>query len=62
MKKELLYIVQCIYNMINIYYIRQKEPKGIGGTIYCARYFIGEELFAVMLGYDIVDNEVPCLK
>ena len=61
-KKELLEIVQNISNMINIHYIRQKEPRGLGDAIYCARHFIGDEPFAVMLGDDIVDNEVPCLK
>ena len=57
-----LEIVQNISNMINIHYIRQKEPRGLGDAIYCARHFIGDEPFAVMLGDDIVDNEVPCLK
>lgn len=61
-KKELLEIVQNISNMINIHYIRQKEPRGLGDAIYCARHFIGDEPFAVMLGDDIVDNNVPCLK
>ena len=63
-KTELLEIVQNISNMINIHYIRQKEPRGLGDAIYCARYFIGDEPFAVMLGDDIVDNEggKPCLK
>ena len=55
-------IVQNISNMINIHYIRQKEPKGLGDAIYCARHFIGDEPFAVMLGDDIVDSKVPCLK
>ena len=61
-KKELLEIVQNISNMINIHYIRQKEPRGLGDAIYCARHFIGDEPFAGMLGDDRVDNEVPCLK
>ena len=61
-KTELLEIVRNISKMINIYYIRQKEPRGLGDAIYCARHFIGDEPFAVMLGDDIVDNEVPCLK
>ena len=61
-KKELLEIVQNISNMINIHYIRQKEPRGLGDAIYCARHVIGDEPCAVMLGDDIVDNEVPCLK
>ena len=61
-KKELLEIVQEISNMVNIHYIRQKEPKGLGHAIYCAKHFIGNEPFAVLLGDDIVDSEVPCLK
>lgn len=60
--EELLSLVQDISNLGNIHYIRQKEPKGLGHAIYCARSFIGNEPFAVMLGDDIVDSEVPCLK
>ncbi|TQQ83996.1 UTP--glucose-1-phosphate uridylyltransferase GalU [Peptacetobacter hominis] len=60
-KTELLEIVQNISNMINIHYIRQKEPRGLGDAIYCARHFIGDEPFAVMLGDDIVENKKPCL-
>ena len=61
-KKELLEIVRGISNMINIHYIRQKEPKGLGDAICCAKHFIGNEPFAVMLGDDIVDSKVPCLR
>ena len=63
-KTDLLEIVKGISNMVNIHYIRQKEPKGLGDAIYCARYFIGDEPFAVMLGDDMVDNGQgePCLK
>ena len=61
-KKELLEIVQKISNMINIHYIRQKEPNGLGHAIHCAKSFIGDEPFAVMLGDDVVDAEKPCLK
>ena len=61
-KTDLLEIVQNISNMINIHYIRQKEPRGLGDAIYCARHFIGDEPFAVMLGDDIVDHDEPCLK
>lgn len=61
-KKELLSEVQNISNMVNIHYIRQKTPKGLGHAINCARSFIGNEPFAVLLGDDIVDAEVPCLK
>jgi UTP--glucose-1-phosphate uridylyltransferase len=59
---ERLEEIQSIANLANIHYIRQKEPKGLGHAIYCARSFIGDEPFAVMLGDDIVQAEVPCLQ
>ena len=61
-KTEMLEMVQNISNMVNIHYIRQKEPKGLGHAIYCAKSFIGNDPFAVLLGDDIVDSETPCLK
>ena len=61
-KDELLEEVRKISDMVNIHYIRQKEPKGLGHAIYCAKSFIGDEPFAVLLGDDIVYNEKPCLK
>lgn len=61
-KEDLLAQVVDISNLVNIHYIRQKEPKGLGHAIYCARAFIGNEPFAVLLGDDIVKAEVPCLK
>lgn len=61
-KEELLELVRDISDMVDIHYIRQKEPKGLGHAIYCAKSFVGNEPFAVMLGDDVVDSEVPCLK
>jgi len=61
-KEDVLKMVQDISNLANIYYIRQKEPKGLGHAISCAKTFVGNEPFAVMLGDDVVDSEVPCLK
>ena len=61
-KMEMLEMVQYISNMVNIHYIRQKEPRGLGHAVYCAKSFIGDEPFAVLLGDDIIDAEVPCLK
>lgn len=58
----MLKMVQDISNMVNIHYIRQKEPKGLGHAIHCAKSFIGDEPFAVLLGDDIVDSSTPCLK
>jgi UTP--glucose-1-phosphate uridylyltransferase len=47
---------------VEIHYIRQKEPQGLGHAVWCARRFIGDEPFAVLLGDDIVSAKVPCLK
>jgi UTP--glucose-1-phosphate uridylyltransferase len=60
-KFELLEKVNKSSN-INIHYIRQKEPKGLGHAIWCARKFIGNEPFAVLLGDDIVQGDIPCTK
>ena len=46
---------------VEIHYIRQKQPLGLGHAIWSARKFIGNEPFAVLLGDDIVENEEPCL-
>jgi len=60
-KIELLEKVQAP-SKVDIHYIRQKEPKGLGHAVWCARKFIGNEPFAVLLGDDIVKAETPCLK
>ncbi|KPB05732.1 UTP--glucose-1-phosphate uridylyltransferase GalU [Bacillus sp. CHD6a] len=60
-KYDLLEEVRRISDLVNIHFIRQKEPKGLGHAIYCAKSFIGNEPFAVMLGDDIVENDKPCL-
>ncbi|SDZ46523.1 UTP--glucose-1-phosphate uridylyltransferase [Evansella caseinilytica] len=61
-KTDLLEKVLHSTNMVDIHYIRQKEPKGLGHAVWCARKFIGDEPFAVLLGDDIVQAEKPCLK
>lgn len=61
-KLDLLEEVRKISNMVNIHFIRQKEPKGLGHAIHCAKTFIGNEPFAVLLGDDIVYSKKPCLK
>ncbi len=61
-KLDLLKEVRKISNMVNIHYIRQKEPRGLGHAIHCAKSFIGQEPFAVLLGDDIVYSDKPCLK
>lgn len=61
-KFDLLSEVQKSSKLVDIHYIRQKEPQGLGHAIWCARKFIGDEPFAVLLGDDIVQAEKPCLK
>ncbi|WP_309568618.1 UTP--glucose-1-phosphate uridylyltransferase GalU [Paenibacillus sp. sptzw28] len=61
-KFDLLDEVQKSSKMADIHYIRQKEPKGLGHAVWCARKFIGNEPFAVLLGDDIVRSEKPCLQ
>src|SRR5690606_5648755 len=60
-KLELLEEVQKS-SKVDIHYIRQKEPKGLGHAVWSARKFIGDEPFAVLLGDDIVQAEKPCLR
>ena len=60
--KELLEIARSVSQIANIYYIRQKEPKGLGHAVLTARTFIGDEPFAVLLGDDVIDAEKPALK
>ena len=62
-KNELLDLVRDISDMVDIHYIRQKEPRGLGHAIHCAKTFVGDEPFAILLGDDVVYNEEkPCLK
>jgi UTP--glucose-1-phosphate uridylyltransferase len=58
-KLEILKEVQQS-SKVELHYIRQKEPLGLGHAVWCARRFIGNEPFAVLLGDDIVTGEVPC--
>jgi len=61
-KLDLLEEVRRISELISVAYIRQKEPLGLGHAILVARDLVGEEPFAVLLGDDLIDAEVPCLK
>uniref|UniRef100_UPI0028E3FF7E UTP--glucose-1-phosphate uridylyltransferase n=2 Tax=Paenibacillus TaxID=44249 RepID=UPI0028E3FF7E len=53
--------VQAISEMANIHFIRQKEPLGLGHAIGCARQFVGDDAFAVLLGDDIMVSDPPAL-
>lgn len=62
-KTDMLEMMHSISKLANIYYIRQKEPLGLGHAIGCAKTFVGNEPFAVLLGDDVVDSpEKPCLQ
>jgi len=61
-QQELLGIIRRISDMIHISYVRQKEALGLGHAILMARELVGEEPFAVLLGDDIIDATVPCLR
>lgn len=63
LKKEILESIKPISSMANIYFLRQKETKGLGHAIKCARSFVGNEPFAVLYGDDIIISEKPvCLQ
>ena len=61
-KDELLKEVRDISSMVDIHYIRQKEPKGLGDAVLKAEKHVGNEPFAVLLGDDIIKAEIPCIK
>lgn len=52
-----LEMVQEIANMANVYSVRQKNPRGLGHAVLCAKSFVGDEPFAILLGDDIVVNK-----
>lgn len=61
-KTKYLKQVQDITDLADICYIRQKEQKGLGDAIYCAKKHVGDEPFAVMLGDTITKGKTPCTK
>jgi UTP--glucose-1-phosphate uridylyltransferase len=61
-KIDLLHKVEHATDLANIFYVRQKNPKGLGHAIHTAKQFIGDEPFAVLLGDDIVESDTPGIK
>lgn len=61
-KHKLLSEVQRIANLVTFCYIRQKKALGLGHAVLTAKRIVGEDTFAVLLGDDIIDAEVPVLK
>lgn len=60
-KDQELSDVREIAEMVDIFYVRQRQAMGLGHAILCARDFVGNEPFAVLLGDDIIDSQRPCL-
>lgn len=54
--------VRAVADMADIFFLRQKETKGLGHAIWRARSFVGDEPFAILLGDDIMLGETPVLK
>lgn len=61
-KYEQLEQIRTISTLVDIHYIRQKEPKGLGDAVLKAEKHIGNDAFAVLLGDDIIKSNVPCTK
>ena len=61
-KDELFEACMNAANLANIHYIRQKETKGLGHAVLCAKHFIGNEPFVVMYGDDVIMGDVPATK
>ena len=61
-KNDLLKSIRDVSSLVNVHYIRQKEPLGLPDAIQTAEKHIGNEPFAVLLGDDIIDSKIPCAK
>jgi len=61
-KTELLDEMRRISNMVHVTYVRQKEALGLGHAVLMSKESVANEPFAVMLGDDIIDGDVPCLQ
>lgn len=61
-KSDLVDLVRAVSDMVHISYVRQKQALGLGHAILTAQDLVNEEPFAVLLGDDIIESEVPCIK
>ncbi|MCB9029436.1 MAG: UTP--glucose-1-phosphate uridylyltransferase GalU [Deltaproteobacteria bacterium] len=61
-KTDLLDKLREASNMIRAVSIRQRNPRGLGHAVLCAKEVIGDEPFVILLGDDLVDSDVPCTK
>lgn len=58
-KEEIYEQVKAIANLANVYFVRQKQMKGLGHAVLCAKPFVGNEPFAVMYGDDVIISDKP---
>jgi UTP--glucose-1-phosphate uridylyltransferase len=61
-KNDLLELVRDVSDMIDVFYVRQKEALGLGHAVLRAKELVGPEPFAVVLSDDVIDAEIPCLR
>ena len=61
-KSDLADLSRAVGKMCNLITVRQKNPMGLGHAVLCAAPVIGDEPFAVLLGDDLIDSEVPCTR
>jgi UTP--glucose-1-phosphate uridylyltransferase len=61
-KKDLAEISRSVARICNLVAVRQKNPLGLGHAVLCAAPIVGNEPFAVLLGDDLIDSQVPCTK
>ena len=61
-KRDILEEVRRISRMVEVLSVRQKEPRGLGHAVLCARDLVGDEPFAVILPDELMDSDVPCLS
>lgn len=61
-KSDVLSLVRAVSEMVHIVYIRQKEALGLGHALMVARDLMNNEPFAVLLGDDVIEAEVPCVR
>jgi UTP--glucose-1-phosphate uridylyltransferase len=54
--------IRQVADMADVYFVRQKETKGLGHAVWRAKSFVGNEPFAILLGDDIMLSETPVLK
>jgi UTP--glucose-1-phosphate uridylyltransferase len=61
-KQELAEVSRSVASLCEVIAIRQKNPRGLGHAVLCAETVVGREPFAVLLGDDLIDSEVPCTR